>query len=107
MSRMENTEPFTLEVLIRDKKARANDNYLYKKVIEAMLDHYVSRKEFAEILLNWEYRVELKLPSIKTIERNRRKITRRPECAWLKPEKVTKARENLEEEFETYSREGK
>lgn len=68
-----------------------------------ILDTKISHKQFAKIILNRNYRYDNLLPSFKTIERNRRKVFEKNE--WLKPIKVTKARENLEKEFIEYSKE--
>lgn len=103
MSKIASTEELVKEILIRDIESRSNDFRLYKKVLEETLNRPVRAKEFAKIILDKEYRVVKKLPGYLTIERNRRKVFEKNE--WLKPIKVTKARENLEEEFETYSRE--
>ena len=67
---LKSTHNLVKTILIKDKKARNSDAYLYIKVIEK-LNKGVSKMPFTEVMIN---RKEYGIPCYDTVTRTRRKL---------------------------------
>lgn len=92
-------EDIVYQVLEKYPDARSDDFILIVRVYMAIKENSVVRNSFLDIMFNHK---EYGLPSFHTITRTRRKVfEKHPE---LKPEKITKKREELEIEYKEYSK---
>jgi hypothetical protein len=89
-----------VEYVLREyEDAREDDFILIYRVFKEINENAVIRKPFYELMLN---HYDYNFPAIESIMRSRRKIYQKhPE---IKPEKVTKKREEKIEEYKEYSR---
>ena len=71
MKAIKKIEKVVLSILEKDVKARKDDYYLYKEVLETVVD--TSKITLKEFLENFN-KFEIKLPSWKSVERCRRHI---------------------------------
>lgn len=86
-------------VLREYEDSRSDDFILTYRVYQEINENVATRKLFCDVMLN---HVEYKLPSIESIVRARRKIFEKyPD---LKPEKVSKKRNEKIKEYKEYSR---
>ena len=93
------TEKIVEKVLRQHKDTRTDDFVLIYRVFKEVNENVVVRLPFFEIMLN---HYQYKLPAIATIMRARRKVYEK--YPYLKPEKVTKKRNEKIEEYKEYSK---
>ena len=93
------TEEVVERVLREHRDTRSDDFILIYRVFKEINENAVIREPFHHVMLNHK---EYKLPAIASIMRARRKIYQKyPD---IKPEKVTKKRNEKIEEYKEYSR---
>lgn len=89
-----------VEYVLREyEDSRANDFILIYRVFKEVNENAVIRNPFYHVMLNHD---QYNFPAIASIMRSRRKVYQKyPD---LKPEKVTKKRNEKAEEYKEYSR---
>lgn len=93
------TEEIVKDVLIKFPETRSDDFLLIFAVYREINFNLAIMDRFSEVMINHS---RYKLPSFHTITRARRKIFEKyPE---LRPEKVTRKRKELEEDYKEYAR---
>ena len=99
MNKLIKTEELVKDVLIRFDDSRSDDFILIYRVFKEVNENAVIRNPFYHVMLNHS---QYNFPAIASIMRARRKIYQNyPD---LKPEKVTKKRNEKIEEYKEYSR---
>ena len=102
---LKNTKALVKTILEQDQKARNNDNFLYKKVLECLDENNGSnlcKMSVDCFLVNMG---NLKAPNFETVRRTRQKLQAEfPELSANK--KVTEFRAENEEDFREFAREG-
>ena len=96
---IETTERIVKKILIKDKKARNSDNYLYIKVIK-YLNNGAEERPFNEVMINLK---KMGLPCYETVSRTRRRIQAEHPELWSDAT-IKRYREEAEKDFEDYSR---
>ena len=95
---LQTIENKVLEILKAYPETRSDDFILIYRVYQSINESLATRELFCEIMLNHK---EYELPSFHSITRARRKVFEK--YSYLKPEKVTKKREEKEVEFKAYA----
>ena len=94
---MEKYENIVRQVLEENVNTRFSDNILYIEVIKKLRPD-LQYKSFKEIFINYKY---YRLPSIKTVERNRRLLEQKG--LYVSPVNIKKEREKMIQVYLEYA----
>lgn len=102
---LRNTKALVKTILEQDQRARNSDSFLYMKVIKHLDENYGSSLSSMTVACFLANMGSLKAPSFETVRRTRQKLQAEfPELSANR--KVTEFREENEEAFRDFAREG-